>query len=250
MSKIALERGGTMHPREDFVKVFNFTSAAGEIVLDADGCSTLALDLRGTFNATFVVEGTLDGINYATVVPMRPMNQSSILWVTSISGSTQGLWVGKVGHFLRVRVRSTSYTSGPCLVTMMCGTGAFDDALLTGMTASIVTTLSAAGAAATLTIPSPGTGLRAYITYISLIRFAAAATTAAATPTNVGTTNMPGGLAFSLGAEALAIGAMVPNREDYASPMPASSQNTATTLVVPAVTGVIWRLTAGFNFMP
>jgi hypothetical protein len=252
MAKFALEAlgRGSMHPREAQMKSFNFTSSAGEIILDADGCSTLALDLRGTFNATFVVEGTLDGVNYNTVVPLRPMNQVSTLWVTAIAGTTQGLWVGKVGHFFKVRVRSTTYSGGPCLVTMMCDNGAFDDALLARQTSAVVTILSASGAAATLTLPSPGAGLRHYITYVAMVAFAAAATTAAATPALVTSTNLPGALAFTHANDAKAIGQMAAIREDFAYALAASAQNTATSLLVPAIPGVIWRLTVGYFVAP
>jgi hypothetical protein len=252
MSKIALERlgGGTQHPRETQMKSLIFTSATGEIVLDCDGCSTLALELRGTFNATFVVEGTVDGGNYTTVVPLRPVNQASTLWVTSIAGTTQGLWVGKVAHFLKVRVRSTAYSSGPCSVTVIAANGAFDDALLAGQTTAVVTTQSAPGAAATLTLPSPGAGLRHYLTYVAMAAFAAAATTASATPANVTTTNLPGALAFTHANDAKAVGQMAAIREDFAYALAASAQNTATTLAAPAIPGILWRLTAGYFVAP
>lgn len=39
-------------------------------------------------------------------------------------------------------------------------------------------------------------------------------------------------------------------REDFAYPIAASAQNAATTIVCPATTNVIWRVTAGYYVAP
>jgi hypothetical protein len=252
MAKIILEsltRPYAMHPREAQIKTGVLASANAEIIIDCDGCSTVALDLRDTFSLTIEVAGTIDGVNW-TLIPMRPLNQASVLWVAAIAGTTQGIWLGKCAPFLKVRARVTAWTSGSAVATILADNGAFDEGLLGGQTALIATTTAASGIAATLTLPSPGAALRLYLTYVALIKFAAAATTAAAAPVLVTTTNLPGGLAFTLGAEALAQGALAPWREDLAYALAASAQNTAATLVAPAVPGVIWRLTAGYFVAP
>lgn len=64
------------------------------------------------------------------------------------------------------------------------------------------------------------------------------------------TTNLPGSLAFSFEADAALAGTLARYREDFAYPIAAAAQNVATTIVCPATTGVIWRITAGFYVAP
>ena len=70
----------------------------------------------------------------------------------------------------------------------------------------------------------------------------------AAAPVTVTTTNIPGSLAFSFAADAATLGTLDRWREDFAYAIAASAQATATTIVCPATTNVIWRITAGFYF--
>jgi 3-polyprenyl-4-hydroxybenzoate decarboxylase len=118
------------------------------------------------------------------------------------------------------------------------------------VTPLLVTATGAAGAAVTLSLPTPGAGLRQYITYLSINRSASAALTAGATPTVVTTTNIPGALAFTFGADAAPQGTDKIIREDFTYPLAATAQATATTIVCPATTGVIWRVTAGYYVAP
>jgi hypothetical protein len=112
------------------------------------------------------------------------------------------------------------------------------------------TTTGAASAAVTLTLPAPGLGLRQYLTYIAIVRSASALLVPSAAPTVVTTTNLPGALAFTFGLDAAAQGVDKAIREDFAYPLAASAQNAAVTVVAPVVTGVIWRVTAGYYVAP
>ena len=133
----------------------------------------------------------------------------------------------------------------------LCAEAAPLDQSLDGMvTTHVVTGTAAAGAALTLTMPSPGAGLRAYLTYLRIGRFAAAALTAGAAPVVVTTTNLPGSVAFSIPADASPAGELFAYQEDFAYPIAASAMATATTIVCPATTGVIWRATAGYYIAP
>jgi 3-polyprenyl-4-hydroxybenzoate decarboxylase len=114
------------------------------------------------------------------------------------------------------------------------------------VTSVIVTATGAAAAAVTLTLAAPGVGLRHYITYLRITRFATAALVGAATPVLVTTTNIPGTLVFSIPADAAAIGTAYSIQEDFAYPIATVAQNTATTIVAPATTTTIWRMTAGY----
>ena len=250
MAKLSLDQTiGTMHPRETLIVTGNLGALNAEIVETCDGSTTVSLDLRGTFSMTVEVSGTVDGTNYLPI-PMRPVNLAAVSYVAAIVGTVQGVWVGKCAGFRQIRVRVTAFTSGTALATLTASTAALDDTLQGFITPSIVTNTGAAGAAVTLTLPSPGAGLRQYITYLSIVRSASAALTAGAAPTVVTTTNLPGSLAFTFGADAAPQGTDKIIREDFAYPMAASAQGTAVTVVCPITTGVIWRVTAGYYVAP
>lgn len=237
---------GLLDPRENLFGSGSLAAANAEIQIDCDGCSTVALDLRGTFVGTVQVQGTVDGTNWS-LIPTR--NQ---LGAAFAAGQTAaGVFMGSCFGFRKVRAICTAYTSGAATTVVMASNGLFDDfARFGSITSTLVTAVGAAGAAVTLTLTSPGAGLRHYLTYLSINRFASALLTAAAAPVTVTTTNLPGALAFSFAADAAAQGTLDRWREDFAFPLMSSAQNTATTIVCPVTTGVIWRVTAGYFVAP
>jgi len=250
MPKLARDKNTTtLHPRENLVAAGNLAALNAEIVIETDGSSSIALDLRGPFSGSVVLEGTIDGSNY-TSIPVRPLNVASVSYLATITGTVAGIWVGKCTGFMRVRARVSAYTSGTFIATLVAGTGILDDSLQGLVTPVVATAVGAAGAAVTLTLASPGAGLRHYLTYLSINRFAAAALTAAATPVTVTTSNIPGALALSFAADAAAQGTIDRWREDFAYPVATSAQATATTIVCPVTTGVLWRVTAGYYVAP
>lgn len=248
-SKTRALASGELHTRESLFLAGNLGSVNSELVIPSDGCSTVSLDLRGTFSGTFEVAGTVDGTNWIPI-PVRPVNIAAIAYLAAIAGTTSGTWVGKCGQYLRVRVRCTAYTSGTASAVIAAENGVLDDSLNGAVTTTLVTATAAAAAALTLTLPSPGAGLRQYITYLSIVRFAAAVLTPAAVPVIVTTTNLPGALAFSFPADAAAQGTVDRWREDFTYPLAASAQGAATTVVMPATPGVLWRATAGYYVAP
>lgn len=251
MAKLSkdLGAGGNLHPRENLFVTGTLGSLNAEVIVNADGASSVTLDMRGTFNLTVEVSGTADGTNWTTI-PIRMLNVASVAYVASAAGTTAGTWVGECAGFLQVRARVTAYTSGSATTYLVASVGGLTPQLQQIITPALVTTVGTAGAATTLTLPTPGAGLRQYITYLSINRFATALLTAAATPVTVTTTNLPGSLAFSFAADAAAQGTLDRWREDFAYPLASSAQNTATTVVCPATTGVIWRVTAGYYIAP
>ena len=66
----------------------------------------------------------------------------------------------------------------------------------------------------------------------------------------VTTTNLPGALAFSIPLEAAAQGSVYEKSMEPARAIMASAQNTATTIVAPLTTNVIWRISATFYVAP
>jgi hypothetical protein len=240
---------GNLHPRENYAAAASLV-LNGELIIDCDGCSSFLLDLRGTFNGTIEVSGcsTLDGATY-TATPVVPVNTNSRSYVASVVGTAAGLWEGKCGGYTKIRARCTAFSAGPILVNLTACNGVLDDSLNRSTTQLLVTTTAVAGAAATLTLPAV-TGLKHYLTYLRIVKFAAATLTAAATPVIVTTTNLPGSLAFSLQADAAAQGSLFSFQEDFSYPLAASSQGSATTIVAPATPNIIWRMTAGYYVAP
>jgi len=240
---------GLLDPRETLFIAGTLGSLNAEVITASDGCNSIAVDLRGTFNMTIEVSGTVDGVNWLPI-PVRPINVASVSYVAAITGTASGVWVGKCAQYRLVRARVTAYTSGSATTVLSAENGLLDDSLNGMVTATTVTAVGASGAAVTLTLPSPGAGLRHYITYLSINRFAVATLTAGAAPVTVTTTNIPGTLAFSFPADAALQGTMDRWREDLAYPLAVSAQGTATTIVCPATTNVIWRATAGYYVAP
>lgn len=238
---------GGLHPRETLFGNAPAMVLNGEVIIDCDGCASFAMELRDTFSLTIAVEGTIDGTNWHPV-PVKPINQASILYTIAVAGTTQGVWVGECFGFRKLRARCTAFTSGSANVTLTATNAPLPLVGGNNMpTNNMGTTVGAAGAATTLTLASPGAGLRHHITYMRISRFAAAVLTASATPVTITTTNLPGSLAFTAEADAAQLGTRAPVvSEDFAFPLAASAQATATTIVCPATTGVIWRITAGF----
>ena len=249
MSKLSTDlRVGVLHPRENTFTTGNLAALNAELSIFCDGSSSVVLDLRGTFSGTFAVQGTVDGTNWQAI-PVRPVNAASVVYLLSITGTTAGNWIGSCAGYTKVRVIETTFTSGSA-TTYLSASMAPDIGPQNLATNTIGTAVGAAAAAVTLTLASPGAGLRHYLTYLSINRFATALLTAAAAPVTVTTTNLPGSLAFSFPADAAAQGTLFPWREDLAYPLAASAQGTATTIVCPATTAVIWRVTAGYFVAP
>ena len=249
MAKLSRDLASTtLHPREDIYSTAALASVNAETIINADGCSTVTLDLRGTFSLTIEVAGTADGTNW-TPIPLRPVNQASKLWVASVAGTTAGVWSGTIQGYRQVRARATAYTSGSATTTLLASVSPSASANEM-LTSTAVTAVGAAAAAVTLTLAAPGAGLRQYLTYFSHTRFASAALTAAATPITITSTNLPGSMAWTFPADALALGYVDRYREDFNFPLVSSAQNTATTIVCPATTAVIWRVTAGYYIAP
>ena len=238
---------GTLHPRENIAGSGTLGAVSAEIVINADGASTVALDLRGTFNMTVELAGSVDGTNW-TLLAVRSMAGGSYLAV--VAGAAAGIWVAAAAGFVKIRARVTAYASGAATATLLAATGLLDDRLLGEVSSNAATITAAISTAATLTIAAPGAGLRHYITGLRIERHAAALLVAGTTPVLVTTTNLPGALAFSIPMEAAAQGSVYEKLLDPVRAIMASAQNTATTIVAPLTTNVIWRISATFYVAP
>lgn len=130
--------------------------------------------------------------------------------------------------------------------------GAASEATLAALLAKLLgpatlaaTATGVAAAALTLTLPAvPGQFHR--LALLEVVMYATAARTGAAAPVVVTTTNLPGNLAFTL-ETAQAIGTRVVERIAPAVPLRAAAAGVATTVVCPAVAGVLWRASAWYD---
>ena len=112
-----------------------------------------------------------------------------------------------------------------------------------GSTISLTAT-GAATAAVTLTIPAPAAATFQYVTWIEITHFRAAVLTAAAVPVVVTTTNLNGNPSFDFPADAGLQGAITRVQVAPDIPIKGSVAATAITIVCPATTSVIWRVSA------
>jgi hypothetical protein len=116
--------------------------------------------------------------------------------------------------------------------------------------ASLVQSVTAAtGVAVTVTLPAVA-GQFHYITLIEIVKYFTVANAASATPLVVTTTNLPGSLAFTFGQPLGTVGTTDRMLHNPNSPLKSSVVNTATTIVCPATTGIIWRVNVYYYAAP
>lgn len=113
-----------------------------------------------------------------------------------------------------------------------------------------ITATGTIGAVATATVPAPGAGLFNYITYYSVVLFAGAALTPAATPVLVPITGLSGSPVLSFpnaGAQGVIAG-----EQKYEGNAPLKAAAAAATVVfsAPILTGGIWRINVAYYVAP
>ena len=233
-------------------------SLNAEVVHDLNGDSSAIIYLNGAIG-TYAVDGSADGVNYfpllcypygtaslGGVLPQaaQPLVQEAVSAATAIRALCTS-----VAGLQKVRVRMTAYANGACDVTINS-----DDcrsispyANDTKAATLMVSATAAAGVALTAVLPAVA-GLRHYIDRIDVVRSATAALTAAAAPVLVTTANIPGLPQITFGQDTGGIGVDKMLSLDFgATGMAATAISTATTIVCPAYTGVIWRVNVAYR---
>lgn len=227
--------------------------------LSGDESAVIYLNGTGTFNATYNVQGSIDGTNYFDLLCF-PYGTASLGGTIPIAGqpiiseavnaaTVQRALSASVGGLQKIRVRLTAYTSGSCAVTINSDDCGNLNPYVRDQKAStlMVTATAAVSTAVTATLPAVA-GLRHYIDRISVVRSATAALTAAATPVVVTTTNIPGLPALTFGSDTGGVGV---DREQVmefgGAGMATTAIGTATTIVCPAWVGVIWRVNVAYR---
>jgi hypothetical protein len=240
----------------------SLAAANAELALDVNGDNhaTIWFDGSGaTFNATYVIEGTIDGTNYGALLayPITtlcnagtiPLAAQPIVSEAVNTTSVRRALCVAVAGLKRVRIRLSAWTAGSATAIIISDTNEpLNPYVKLQKSATLMGTVTAAtGVAATLTLASVA-GLRHYIDRIQIVRSATALLTAAATPVTVTTTNIPGSPIFTFGADAGAQGADKEQNYDFGGAgIAATAIATNTTIVAPATTGVIWRINASYR---
>jgi hypothetical protein len=112
-----------------------------------------------------------------------------------------------------------------------------------------VSTTAATGVGVTATLPAVASDFH-YVTLIEIKKYFTVANTASATPLVVTTTNLPGSLAFTFGQPLGTVGTTDDEIFAPTTPLKSSVVDTATTIVCPATTGIIWRVNVFYYAAP
>jgi hypothetical protein len=209
--------------------------------VDLAGASIVLNDLRSAaFTGTVVFETTVDGVNYAAALGL--VGSAAVSLITGAGVVNQQVIVGVTGA-RQYRIRVSAYTSGTLTVGLRATQADYATFALPVAAPLAVTATAAVNTGVTLTLPAPSAGLFHIITYIRIDRFFATAGLAGATPTVVTSTNLPGTMAWSF-ATAGAIGSRDFIVLNPTQPIKSSTAATATTIVCPASTDTIWRVSA------
>lgn len=236
-------------------------SINSELVHDVDGdeSAVIYIDGSGTLNCTYIVEGSPDGVTFVPLIcysyapgsvggtlpqPGQPVYTEAVN-----AAAIDRMLCCATGGLRKIKIRLSAHTSGTALVTINSDSCASISPYVRDQKSATlsVTATGAASAAVTLTMPAV-VGLRHYIDRIEVNRSATAALTAAATPVVVTTTNIPGAPALTFGSDAGGIGLdQIRVLEFGGAGMATTTANTATTVVCPVYTGVIWRVNASYR---
>lgn len=224
-----------------------FTQSLGPIT---DGLThTYVVTVRG--DIAFFFKDTFD-LPLATSVVGPSVKVLPLRFASLNSGSVSGAPVMTVGGLSVLDSARTAQALSdgtyPWRKARIDTTGAINVAQRS--TDLIVSTTAGAGVALTATLPAAGAGLFHYINKIAITKYAAAAITGNATPTVVTTTNIPGSMAYTM-ATAMPVGTSIDRIDDFTgAPLKVSAANTATTIVAPVTTSVIWRITVQYYTGP
>lgn len=230
----------------------------GELVLDVNGDESLTvrLDAATAFTGTYTVEGSVNGFDYdpllcflvAGLNGTLPLPGQPLLSEVSTTAIKRTICAA-VGGLQKVRVRLSAYTSGSIVVVMNSDACPSISPYVRNMRAATlhVTATGAANAAVTATLPAV-VGLRHYLDRISVVRSATVALTATATPVLVTMTNTPGSPVLTFGSDVAGIGLDKELVHEFGGAgISTLLVNTATTIVCPVYTGVIWRVNASYR---
>lgn len=243
----------------------------GTVAAPTDGESTVVFNVTGTWSATISIQATVDNINWFAISCYVPSSQA----VVSTFSVNQAVVVNCAGYE-QVQLIATGFTSGTISVAW-ANSNAGNNSILVYSTAAqafiananlrdgvgnnigssngwldviepaanlAVTATGTAGSAVTLTLPSVASQFHC-ITVIEIVCYTVLARVGTGTPVLVTSTNLPGNLVWDFQSVG-AIGASERQFSSFVAPLKSSVNGTATTIVCPATTSVIWRINVAY----
>lgn len=263
MSVLKNEAGDVVPIRERRTATGTLAALNAELVMDLNGDANAMLYIQSTaFIGTLEFTGASnEDETQFFPVPAYPFSPGSVGGTIPLAGqplivhalvaaNTAAVYAIPVGQLRKLRIRVSAYTSGSCVASVVADVNASPNTEIPHPVPTLAVTATGASAAAvTATLPAV-TGLRHYLQRLEIVRSATALLTAGATPVVVTTTNLPGTIAFTFGADAAPQGQDKTMSLDCGSGLAATALGTNTTIVCPATTGVIWRVNAIYRLGP
>jgi hypothetical protein len=257
---ILTRQDGTVVPiREQRTVSGTLAALNSEVVLPVNGDESTLIQIQtaAAVTLTVVFEGSIDGgVNYFPVLAVPyaqtagTINVGAQVMVSEAFSAVipYRVYALATGGLSNIKIRNSAWTSGSLNATIRSGPEfSIHPNMFNRSSTLCVSATAVVSSAITATLPAVA-GLRHYVDRISVLRSATAALTAAATPVVVTTTNLPGSLAFTFGSDAAGIGLDKEYVFDASTTgLAASAINTATTIVCPAYTGVIWRINVSYR---
>lgn len=248
LNRLAIAANGALPTHADSSGSGTITALNGTVVVTTNGCSSIMFSVTGVWVATLNIEAQASDGTWTQVLGEIPLG--------SLTGSftTNGIVVVPCGGYFQVRIRAALFTSGTATVTWNEGAGVNVvqpiNLLPTAFNATVyeipatlgVSTTGVSGAAVTLTLPAAA-GVFHYITHLEIVAYTSLARLGVAAPVLVTSTNISGGPVWDF-STAAAIGTADKLAFDFARPVKSAVVNTATTIVCPATTSIVWRVTA------
>ena len=225
--------------------------------INGDNIALINISAAAAVTLTIAFEGSIDGTNYVAM-PAFPYAASGgtignlaqpIITEAFAAVAPIRQYAMVCGGFQLVRVRVSAFTSGSLACAI--NTGPESDIPLRYYGAPpgtlSVTVTGAAAAIATLTLPAVA-GFRHILETLEIDRITSVLLVAAAAPTLVTSTNLPGNPIWSFGQDASPVGSNKTKFMTFGSNgLATTAINTATTVVGPATAGVIWRINAVYR---
>lgn len=240
----------------------SMSAVNAEIVHNVDGDESVVIYLNGTgtFNATYAVEGSPDGIDYfpllcyqyanASLGGALPLAGQPLITEAVNATNVRRMLCAAVGGLRKIRIRLTAFASGNATVAITSDSCASISPYVRDQKSStlMATATGAAGVAVSVALPVVP-GLHQYIDFISVTRSATAALTASATPVLVTVSNINGCLpVITFGSDAGGIGVDIERKLEFGSIGISTVQTgVATSVSCPAYAGVIWRINVSYR---
>lgn len=238
-------------------------SLGSQVEFDVNGDESAAIQIDGgggTLNATYAVEGAIDGTIFQPI-PMYPLPAfcsggtipvaAQPMFAEAVNAaSIKRVVVVSCGQLKKIKVRLTGWTAGSADVMINTDSVQALSPYARDQRAAtlLVSATGASGAAVTATLPAVA-GLRHYVDFVQVSKFNAAALAAAAvTPVLVTSTNLPGPPVINFPAAVEAQGLEAVRDMDFGGQgISATAIGTNTTIVCPATVGVIWRINIAYR---